>query len=98
MEDIEALRIAIRNMHGCASTWVESVPVHETFNGQTVWQGEVQVFDLVGHAKAKRCYGWSHATDGTKRRFYAVLQLGPVIDAATAVRAAIASDAQRGGS
>jgi hypothetical protein len=96
MEDLEALKEAIRNMHGCASTWVESTPVHETFNGQVVWDGEVQVFDLTGHPKAQRCYAWSHSTTGTKRRFYAVLQLGPVKDAVTAVRAAIAADAKRG--
>jgi hypothetical protein len=35
-------------------------PVHETFQGQTVWAGEVEVFDLVGHPKAKRCYAWAH--------------------------------------
>ena len=48
------------------------------------------------HPTAKRAFAWSHATEGTKRRFYAVLQLGPVTDAVTAVRAAIASDARRG--
>lgn len=92
----DALKEAIKNMHGCASTHVESVSVHETFNGQTVWQGEVQVYELTGHPKAKRAYAWSHATTGTKRRFYAVLELGPVKDAVTAVRAAIAADAKRG--
>ncbi len=87
----DALRDAIRHMHGCESTWVESVPVTEMFNGATVWEGEVQVFDLVAHPKAKRAYAWSYATEGTKRKFVAVLQLGPVTDAITAVRASIAS-------
>jgi hypothetical protein len=53
------------------------VPVTETFNGQTVWDGEVQVFDLIAHPTAKHAYAWSYATDGTKRKFVAVLQLGP---------------------
>jgi len=97
-EDLEALKEAIRNMHGCDSTWIEAVPVHETFQGQTVWQGDVQVYELTGHPQAKRAYAWSHATEGTRRRFYAVLQLGPVVDAVTAVRAAIVADFQRGGS
>jgi hypothetical protein len=78
-------------MHGCESTWIESVPVTEKFNGETVWDGEVQVFDLVGHTKAKRAYAWSYATDAGKRKFLTVLQLGPVTNAITAVRAAIAS-------
>jgi hypothetical protein len=96
MQEHEALRKAIRDLHGADSTWLESVPVHETFQGQTVWDGTVEVFELVGHPKAKRAYAWSYATEGTKRRFYAVLELGPVTDAATAVRAAIVSDAGGG--
>jgi len=51
----------------------------------------VQVFALTGHPKATRCYAWSHATEAAKRRFFAVLQLGPVTDAVTAVRASIAA-------
>jgi len=92
----EALQEAIKHMHGCGSTWVESVPVHETFNGEVVWDGEVQVYDLVGHPQAKRAYAWSHATDGTKRRFYAVLGIPPIVDALTAVRASIVAAADRG--
>ena len=57
------------------------------------------MFNLTGHPKAQRAYAWSYGTEGTRRRFMVVLQqLGPVVDAVTAVRAAIASDAQRGGS
>jgi len=78
-------------MHGVESVFVESVPVTETFNGETVWDGEVQVFDLVGHPKARRAHAWSYATEGARRKFVAVLQLGPVTDAVTAVRAFIAS-------
>jgi len=77
-------------MHGCEPTWVESVPVTETFNGETVWDGDVQVF-AVDHPKTKRAYAWSYATEGTKRKFVAVLHLGPVTDAITAVRASIAA-------
>lgn len=91
---LDALQDAIRHLHGCESTFVESVPVTERFNGAVVWDGEVQVFDLVGHQTAKRCYAWSYATEGTKRRFVAVLQLGPVVDAVTAVRASIAAGAR----
>lgn len=96
-EALEALKEAVRNMHGAEPTWIESVPIHETFQGETVWQGEVQVYELTGHPQAKRCYAWSHSTTGTKRRFYAVLELGPVKDAVTAVRAAIVADTKRGG-
>jgi hypothetical protein len=93
---IDALREAIRNMHGCASTFVESVPVHETFNGEIVWDGEVQVFELTGHPQATHAYAWSHATTGTKRQFYAVLGINPIVDALTAVRASIVAAVDRG--
>lgn len=34
-------------------------------------KGEVQVFELIGHPKAKRCYAWSEASQGNRRRFFA---------------------------
>ena len=86
---IATLQQAIRNLHGCDSTWIEAVPVKETFQGQTVWEGTVQVFELHGHPTAKRCYAWSHATEGEKRRFVAVLHQKPVDSPVAAVRASI---------
>lgn len=91
---IEALQEAIRNMHGCASTFVERVPIREMHDGAVVWDGEVCVFDITGHPKALRCYAWSHATTGEKRRFVAVLGLGPVDSARSAVQAAIVAEAR----
>ena len=89
---MEALEKAIRDLHGCDAAWVEAVPVKETFQGQTVWEGTVQVFELIGHPTAKRCYAWSHATEGEKRRFVAVLHQGPVDSPVAAVRAAIVQE------
>ena len=90
---IDALKDAIRDLHGCDSTWAEAVPVKETFKGHTVWEGVVQVFDLTGHPAATRCYAWSHAVDYSgKRRFVAVLHEDPVNSPATAVRAAIVKE------
>ena len=89
---LPALEEAIRHLHGAEPTWVESVAVRETHNGQTIWDGEVQVFDLRGHSYAWRCYAWSHATTGEKRRFVAVLHEGPIDSPVKAVRAAIVAD------
>ena len=89
---LPALLDAIRHMHGCEARWGESVPVHETHDGKTVWDGEVQVFDLVGHPKAARAYAWSHATEGTRRRFHAVLGIPPVDSAAMAVRTSVLAE------
>lgn len=90
---IEALARAILDLHGCKATWVKSVPVKEVFEGETVWKGIVQVFDLIDHPKAKRCYAWSHELEGSKkRRFFAVLHQGVLDPPQKAVRAAIVRD------
>jgi hypothetical protein len=96
-EYIERLQMVINQLHGCVSKWVEAVPVHEVFEGQTVWQGDVEVFDLTGHPKAKRAYAWSHL-DGAKdeqTRFVAVLEIPPVVSAETAVRVQIIKDTKQ---
>ncbi len=90
---IKTLQKAILDLHGCTSIWVESIPIKEVFEGQTVWEGVVQVFDLINHPKAKRCYAWSYELEGSrKRKFFAVLHLGDVDSPEKAVRAAIASE------
>src|SRR4051812_40202620 len=91
---VDALREAIKNMHGVHAIWRENVPVRETFNGAVVWEGVVEVFE-VKHPKTARCYAWSHATENGRRKFYAVLHVEPVVSAAAAVEAAIVADERR---
>lgn len=84
---------AIFDLHGCKSKWIESVPVKEVFQDQTVWEGIVEVFELIGHPKAKKCYAWSYIVDESgKRKFIAVLHEGPVDSPQSAVRALIISE------
>ncbi len=94
MPDLKPLQDAIWNLHGCESTWVRSEAVHETFKGETVWAGQVDVFQLQGHPEAETAYAWSYITDekSGKRRFIAVLGIPPINSAADAVRASIAGD------
>ncbi len=82
---VDALREAIKRVHGCDARWIESAPVRESF-----WTGEVQVFQLIGHAVADRCYAWSQQVGG-ERRIHAVLRGATVEDAAQAVRATISA-------
>lgn len=101
MNYIEELQEAIRNLHGCEAEYLETVPVKETFQGQTVWEGEVEVFEIHGHPAAKRCYAWSHASGANDRgkRYVAVLELPPVDSPQNAVRTAIVAevkDAKKG--
>ena len=92
-ESIKALVKAIFDLHGCKSTWIGSMPVREEFEGETVWEGIVHVFDLKDHPRIKRCYAWSHGLDNSKkRRFFAVLHQGEVDSPQAAVKAAIVNE------
>src|SRR5437016_6523964 len=95
MTDRDRLRKAIRDLNGVESTHVRSERVHETFQGQTVWEGVVEVFALKGHPKAGLAYAWSHETDEGGRRYVAVLGVPPIASAVDAVRASIAAETQR---
>lgn len=87
---IEELKAVILNLHGCTATHVKTVPVVEEFQGETVWQGEVEVFETTDHPKAKRIYAWGHVSgdDDQGRRYVTVLELPPVTSPETAVKAA----------
>lgn len=90
MSYIEELQEAIRRLHGSESSHVETVPVKELFRGQTVWEGDVEVFDLHDHPDTHRVYAWAHdAEDADKRRHVTVLHIPPAVSPETAVRAAI---------
>ena len=90
---IDQYRHSIESQHGGKATFAQSVPVCETFKGEPVWEGVVHVFDLAGHPKATRAYAWSSPIEGsTKRRFFAVLHIGPIKSPLDAVRAAIVAE------
>lgn len=94
MSYISELQDVIRKLHGVESKYVESVPVKEIFQGKTVWEGDVEVFDLIGHPQAPRVYAWAHDTDDPKqpRKHVTVLHIEPVTSAIAAVRAAIVQE------
>jgi hypothetical protein len=75
---------------GCESLHIESVPVKEAFDGQIAWEGSVEVFELIGHPKASRAYGWNDR-DGEETKAVAVLGIPPVNSPQTAIKVAIAA-------
>ena len=97
MTYIEAIQDAIHRLHGCGSRHIKSVPVHEEFQGQTVWSGQVEVFEIIGHSKTAVCYAWGHhAGKGDKQsRYVVVLKIAPVDSPVDAVRASIASELKK---
>ncbi len=96
MTYIEELKNVIKQMHGADATHVESVPVTETFQGKTVWDGVVEVFELHGHPKASHAYAWISETEKQIKRHIAVLKIPPVVSPITAVRAAIVQEFKLG--
>lgn len=92
MNRIGELKDAIRELHGTDAEHVETVPVKETFQGQTVWEGDVEVFALADHPKASHVYAWSHETNDAEnpRQHITVLQIPPATTPLRAVQVAIA--------
>jgi len=78
---------AIEASHGAKAALIARERVEERFEGQTVWEGEVLVFELENHPQAARCYAWE--VDG---QVTAVLGVPPVRSARDAVRASIVAD------
>ena len=94
MTHIQELQDVINHLHGAKAKHLESVPVTEKFQGQTVWDGIVEVFSLTGHPKTNKVYAWIHETDDPKnpKRHVTVLHIPPVVSPRTAVRAAIVQE------
>lgn len=60
-------------------------------NGRVLWAGNVEVFALLGHDEALRCYAWGYASTSGQWEVTTVLAIPPVVSAETAVIAAFAA-------
>jgi len=89
--ELAALQKAILDLHGARSEHVESVPVTETFQGQTVWDGVVEVFTLPDHPDGT-AYAWRHESDSGGWRYVAVLRRPPIDTPLKAVQAALVAE------
>lgn len=86
-EDLGRFQQIIRRVHGCDSTFAESVAVEVALPDASLWKGEVAVFYLSNHPLAKRCYAWSWKNAEPIEDSVAVLEIPPVVSPETAVRA-----------
>jgi len=92
----ESLRQAVEGLHGCKAAFKEVVHVTEEFEGETIWDGEIYLFNLKDHPSAKICYTWSSPIPNSdKRRYFAILHAGAVKSASDAVKASIVEDYKR---
>src|SRR5438067_1254916 len=85
----------ISAIDGYPCVHVASEPVHEVFQGQTAWQGTVEVFDIIGHPRAKRVYAWQYEDDDGQTKTVTVLEIPPVDSPQSAVKVAIAAKGKR---
>lgn len=89
---LQHLLQAVSREHECEAEHLETVPVIKRRKGKTVWKGNVEVFRLKGHPKAKRAYAW--APDQKTDKAITVLEDGTVTSPHTAVEAVIAGGGQ----
>ena len=88
------LQNAIRQLNHCESTYVETVNVSESllgFQKNTLWEGDVAVFQISGHPHANRAYAWSYGSGNKDTGCVVVLEIPPVTSPRTAVQAALAA-------
>lgn len=86
---LDRLKEAIQATHGLKATHIGTVALKETFQGQTVWEGDVEVFG-VDHPKTQECYAWGYE-ENDEFKAIAVLGIPPVNTAQNAVQAYIVS-------
>jgi hypothetical protein len=84
------LKASVESQHGGKARLLQVVPIKETFDDQTVWEGAVSIFDIAGNPAATRAYAWSSPIEGSEKRlFFAVLHRGLIDSPAAAVKAVI---------
>ncbi len=88
MDNINEIKKVIKKLHNCQATHIATEYVKEIFKEETVWEGEVEVFELTDHLNTSRCYAWSYR-EGKKTKYTTVLEVSPVDSAIKAVRASI---------
>lgn len=88
MDYLAELKSTIRRLYHCEASHSRTESVREVVNGQTMWEGNVEVFALLGHDEALRCYAWGHLHETGKWEVTTVLAIPPVVSASSAVIAA----------
>lgn len=91
MDYVSELGATIRRLHHCEASHTRTERVKIEGGGRVLWDGRVDVFALLGHPDALRCYAWGDPDVGGGWIVTTVLAIPPVISAETAVLAALAA-------
>jgi len=90
-EYIDNLMEAITAMHDCRCSHFGAEHVCEVYGGETVWDGNVEIFELQGHPTAKIAYGWAWDGEEGEPEYIGILKTPPIKTARDALKAAIVS-------
>lgn len=90
MNHIQQLKELIEREYSTTVTHVETVPVHETFEGETIWDGEVEVFDVPEFPDADRVFAWAFEDESGEQQI-TVAQIPPATTPENAVKAYLVS-------
>ena len=91
MDYIAELRATIRRLHRCEASHTRTEEVKQVIDGRILWEGKVEVFALLGHDDALRCYAWGNVNADARWEVTTVLAIPPIVSAETAVLAAVAA-------
>ena len=92
LEYINRLERTVEHLHKCIAVYVDTAHVKEVFQGATLWEGDVEIFRLSRHPKAKRCFAWS---DGEPEEIITILELPPVDSPESAVKLQVAQQIKK---
>ena len=95
MNHIERLKELIEREYGTTANHVDTVPVLETFEGETIWDGEVEVFDVPEFADADQVFAWTFDDDNGEQHV-TVAQIPPATSPENAVKAYMVSQYGKG--
>jgi hypothetical protein len=90
-EYIDNLSKAITAMHECRCSHFGTEEIKEEHDGKILWEGDVEIFQIEGHADANVAYGWGWEDGDKEIQYIGILRVLPIESPADAVKAAIAS-------
>jgi hypothetical protein len=93
-EYLDWLKADIGREYNCPAYYLRTQTVHETLEGSTEWLGDVEVFGLISHLEASRCFAWRQEREGSdsSSRLVIMLATPPAVSAPKAVRIQLMKD------
>jgi len=82
---------AIERKALCKVKYLHTQPIRLVEDGQIIWKGTVEVFQLDGHPAAKIAFGWGNPTADDKVELVTVIGTPPLETPVQAVKAYLAS-------